>query len=179
MGDMPGAVDTGTPFSAKALVEVAMEVNGKDVRKEVPASRTLLDFLRDDLGLTGTKEGCGKGECGACTVLIDGKPVNSCLMFAYQANGSKVTTIEGLEENGELHPLQEAFVEEGAVQCGFCTPGMIMAAKAILDANPKPTREEIRQGISGNLCRCTGYVKIINAIEAAAKGGCKSSSCQG
>jgi len=135
--------------------------------------------LRDDLGLTGTKEGCGKGECGACTVLIDGKPVNSCLMFAYQANGSKVTTIEGLEENGELHPLQEAFVEEGAVQCGFCTPGMIMAAKAILDANPKPTREEIRQGISGNLCRCTGYVKIINAIEAAAKGGCKSSSCQG
>lgn len=179
MGEMPGATDTGTPFSVKSLVEVSLEVNGDDVRREVPASRTLLDFLRDDLGLTGTKEGCGKGECGACTVLLNGKPVNSCLILAYQANGCKVTTIEGLEKNGELHPLQEAFIEEGAVQCGFCTPGMILAAKAILDAKPEPTREEIRRGISGNLCRCTGYVKIINAIEAAAKSGCKKGSCQG
>ena len=160
------------------VVEVSIELNGNDVRREVPASRTLIDFLRDDLGLTGTKEGCGKGECGSCTVLVDGKPVNSCLLLAYQANGCKVMTIEGLEENGNLHPLQEAFIEEGAVQCGFCTPGMIMAAKAILDNNPEPTREEIRQGISGNLCRCTGYVKIINAIHSAAKRGGKGCSCQ-
>ncbi len=160
------------------VVEVSMELNGNDVRREVPVSRTLIDFLRDDLGLTGTKEGCGKGECGSCTVLVDGKPVNSCLLLAYQANGCKVMTIEGLEENGNLHPLQEAFIEEGAVQCGFCTPGMIMAAKAILDNNPEPTREEIRQGISGNLCRCTGYVKIINAIHSAAKRGGKGCSCQ-
>ncbi|NLJ60132.1 MAG: (2Fe-2S)-binding protein [Firmicutes bacterium] len=175
---MPGAVNTGTPSSVKSTLEVSMEVNGDTVRREVPASRTLIDFLRDDLGLTGTKEGCGKGECGACTVLVDGKPVNSCLMLAYQANGCKVTTIEGLERNGELHPLQEAFMEEGAVQCGFCIPGMIMAAKAILDANPEPTRDEIRQGISGNICRCTGYVKIIDAIEAAAERKCKSCSCE-
>lgn len=178
MGDMPGAVNTGTPSSVKSTIEVSMEVNGDTVRREVPASRTLIDFLRDDLGLTGTKEGCGKGECGACTVLVDGKPVNSCLMLAYQANGCKVTTIEGLERNGELHPLQEAFMEEGAVQCGFCIPGMIVAAKAILDANPEPTRDEIRQGISGNICRCTGYVKIIDAIEAAAERKCKSCSCE-
>ena len=161
------------------VVEISIEVNGVRVRREIPASRTLIDFLRDNLGLTGTKEGCGKGECGACTVLIDGKPVNSCLMLAYQANGCRVTTIEGLEKSEELHPLQEAFIEEGAVQCGFCTPGMIMAAKAILDDNPEPTREEIRKGISGNLCRCTGYVKIINAIQAAAKRGSRNCSCQG
>lgn len=145
-----------------------MWVNGRTVRAEVPATRTLLEFLREDLGLTGTKEGCGKGECGACTVLVDGKPVNSCLMLAYQADGKQVVTIEGLERDGSLHPIQEAFVAEGAVQCGFCTPGMIMSAKALLDANPSPTRDEIRQAISGNLCRCTGYAKIIRAIEVAA-----------
>jgi carbon-monoxide dehydrogenase small subunit len=159
------------------LVEVSLEVNGEQVKKEVPASRTLLEFLREDLGLTGTKEGCGKGECGSCTVLVDGKPVNSCLILAYQVDGCKVMTIEGLEMNGELHTLQEAFIEEGAVQCGFCIPGMIMSAKAVLDTNPKPTRDEIRRGISGNLCRCTGYVKIINAVEAASKSGCGKSSC--
>ncbi|MCR4402888.1 MAG: (2Fe-2S)-binding protein [Firmicutes bacterium] len=143
-------------------------MNGRDVRAKVPATRTLLDFLRDDLGLTGAKEGCGKGECGACTVLVDGKPVNSCLMLAYQADGRRVETIEGLEHDGRLHPIQEAFVSEGAVQCGFCTPGMIMSAKALLDSNPNPTREEVLRAISGNLCRCTGYAKIIKAIEVAA-----------
>lgn len=138
------------------------------MRAEVPATRTLLEFLREDLGLTGTKEGCGKGECGACTVLLDGKPVNSCLVLAYQADGREVLTIEGLERDGRLHPIQEAFVTEGAVQCGFCTPGMIMSARALLGVNPSPTRDEIRRAISGNLCRCTGYAKIIKAIEAAA-----------
>jgi carbon-monoxide dehydrogenase small subunit len=148
--------------------DVSLCVNGRDVRAKVPATRTLLDFLRDDLGLTGAKEGCGKGECGACTVLVDGKPVNSCLMLAYQADGRRVETIEGLEHDGRLHPIQEAFVSEGAVQCGFCTPGMIMSAKALLDSNPNPTREEVLRAISGNLCRCTGYAKIIKAIEVAA-----------
>lgn len=155
-------------MTSRRTFSVNMWVNGRTVRAEVPATRTLLEFLREDLGLTGTKEGCGKGECGACTVLIDGKPVNSCLMLAYQADGKRVVTIEGLERDGSLHPIQEAFVTEGAVQCGFCTPGMIMSAKALLDANPSPTRDEIRQAISGNLCRCTGYAKIIRAIEAAA-----------
>lgn len=148
---------------------VSMAVNGKRVQRNVPASRTLLELLREDLGLTGTKEGCGKGECGACTVLLDGAPVSSCLVLAYQADGRSVTTIEGLAEGELLHPLQEAFVAEGAVQCGFCMPGMILAAKALLDANPEPTREEIRRGISGNLCRCTGYAKIVAAIETAAR----------
>ncbi|MGE5572716.1 MAG: (2Fe-2S)-binding protein [Bacteroidota bacterium] len=145
-----------------------MLVNGRAVRAEVPATRTLLEFIREDLGLTGTKEGCGKGECGACTVLLDGRPVNSCLVLAYQADGREVLTVEGLEQDGSLHPIQEAFVAEGAVQCGFCTPGMIMSARALLDVNPSPTRDEIRRAISGNLCRCTGYAKIIKAIEAAA-----------
>lgn len=155
-------------MTSRGTFSVNMWVNGRTVRAEVPATRTLLEFLREDLGLTGTKEGCGKGECGACTVLVDGKPVNSCLMLAYQADGKQVVTIEGLERDGSLHPIQEAFVTEGAVQCGFCTPGMIMSAKALLDANPSPTRDEIRQAISGNLCRCTGYAKIIRAIEVAA-----------
>jgi len=154
--------------TSRGTFSVDMWVNGRTVRAEVPATRTLLEFLREDLGLTGTKEGCGKGECGACTVLVDGKPVNSCLMLAYQADGKRVVTIEGLERDGSLHPIQEAFVTEGAVQCGFCTPGMIMSAKALLDANLSPTKDEIRQAISGNLCRCTGYAKIIRAIEVAA-----------
>lgn len=152
----------------RATFSVNMLVNGRAVRAEVPATRTLLEFIREDLGLTGTKEGCGKGECGACTVLLDGRPVNSCLVLAYQADGREVLTVEGLEQDGSLHPIQEAFVAEGAVQCGFCTPGMIMSARALLDVNPSPTRDEIRRAISGNLCRCTGYAKIIKAIEAAA-----------
>ncbi|MEW6229384.1 MAG: (2Fe-2S)-binding protein [Bacillota bacterium] len=168
MSNVSGACGGGEASRPKASFNVSVFVNGERVEREVPASRTLLEFIREDLGLTGTKEGCGKGECGACTVLLDGAPVNSCLVLAYQADGRSVTTIEGLAQDGSLHPIQEAFVTEGAVQCGFCTPGMILAAKALLDANPAPSREEIRRGISGNLCRCTGYAKIIKAIEVAA-----------
>lgn len=168
MSNVSGACGGGEASRPKASFDVSVFVNGERVEREVPASRTLLEFLREDLGLTGTKEGCGKGECGACTVLLDGAPVNSCLVLAYQADGRSVTTIEGLSQDGSLHPIQEAFVTEGAVQCGFCTPGMILAAKALLDTNPAPSREEIRRGISGNLCRCTGYAKIIKAIEVAA-----------
>lgn len=131
----------------------------------------LLDVLREVLGLTGTKEGCGEGECGACTVLVDGKPVDSCLVLIGQVQGRAITTIEGLSNGKELHPLQQAFIDEGAIQCGYCTPGMILAAKALLDSNPNPGEEEIRRSISGNLCRCTGYQKIIKAVQAACSGG--------
>jgi carbon-monoxide dehydrogenase small subunit len=129
----------------------------------------MLEVIREDLGLTGTKEGCGLGECGACTVLIDGRAVNSCLVLATEADGREITTIEGLADGDKLHPIQQAFVDHGGLQCGFCTPGMIMSAKALLDENPHPTEEEIKQGIAGNLCRCTGYAKIIESIKAAAK----------
>jgi len=148
---------------------ITMTVNGEPVEAAVEPNRTLVQFLREDLGLTGTKHGCGLGDCGACTVILDGKPVNSCLVLAVQANGREVLTIEGLAENGELHPIQQAFVNNGAVQCGFCTPGMILSAKALLDENPKPTETEIRTAISGNLCRCTGYQKIVEAVEEASK----------
>jgi aerobic-type carbon monoxide dehydrogenase small subunit (CoxS/CutS family) len=143
---------------------VTLAVNGVAREVLVEARRTLLDVLRNDLGLTGTKEGCGDGNCGSCTVLLDGQAVNSCLVFAIEADGRSVTTIEGLAENGELHPLQKAFIEEGAVQCGFCTPGMILTAKAFLESNHRPTESEVRLGIAGNLCRCTGYDKIVRAI---------------
>jgi carbon-monoxide dehydrogenase small subunit len=129
----------------------------------------LLDVIREDLGLIGTKEGCGLGECGACTVIMDGKTVNSCLVLAIEADGKEITTIEGLTDGDKLHPVQQAFVDEGGLQCGFCTPGMIMSAKVLLDENPNPTDEEIKRGIAGNLCRCTGYTKIIKSIKTASK----------
>jgi carbon-monoxide dehydrogenase small subunit len=151
------------------LKELNLTVNGKPYRLSVPPWRTLLEVIREDLGLTGTKEGCGLGECGACTVLVDGKAVNSCLVLATEADGREITTIEGLAQGDKLHPIQQAFVDRGGLQCGFCTPGMIMAAKALLDKNPTPTEEEIKKGIAGNLCRCTGYAKIIESIRAAAK----------
>lgn len=148
---------------------IQLIVNGETVEAAVEPNRTLLQFLRDDLGLTGTKHGCGLGDCGACTVILDGKPVNSCLVLAVQATGREVLTIEGLAENGNLHPIQQAFVDKGAIQCGFCTPGMILSAKALLEENPKPTEQEIRTAISGNLCRCTGYQKIVEAVQEASK----------
>ncbi|GFN36787.1 (2Fe-2S)-binding protein [Tepidimicrobium xylanilyticum] len=149
------------------MVKIDLVVNGVEHSLEVREDMRLIDLLREELGLTGVKEGCSEGECGACTVIMDGKTVNSCLVMAFQAHGSNIITIEGLEEEGKLHPLQKAFIEVGAVQCGFCTPGMILSAKALLDKNPDPTEEEIREGISGNLCRCTGYNKIVEAINRA------------
>jgi aerobic-type carbon monoxide dehydrogenase small subunit (CoxS/CutS family) len=146
--------------------ELHITVNGDEYHLLVDTRRTLLDVIRDEVGLTGTKNGCGAGECGACTVLLNGTPVNSCLMLAHEADGQEVTTIEGLAAGGALDPVQRAFVEHGAIQCGFCTPGMVLSAKALLDRNPDPTREEILQGLRGNLCRCTGYVKIVEAVEA-------------
>jgi carbon-monoxide dehydrogenase small subunit len=144
-------------------------VNGESVEAVVDPNLTLLQFLRESLGLTGAKHGCGMGDCGACTVIIDGHPVNSCLVLAVQANGREILTVEGLSSNGELHPLQRAFVEKGAIQCGFCTPGMVISAKALLDRNPRPSELQIRTAISGNLCRCTGYQKIVEAIQWAAE----------
>ncbi|NLW07288.1 MAG: (2Fe-2S)-binding protein [Clostridia bacterium] len=151
------------------MVKFELKVNGQEYQLEIPADVSLLEVLREYLGFTGTKEGCGQGECGACTVLVDGQAVNACLYPALKAAGAEVLTIEGLAgPGGKLHPLQEAFISAGAVQCGYCTPGMIMSAKALLDRNPTPTREEIKLGLAGNLCRCTGYNKIITAVEKAA-----------
>lgn len=144
-------------------------LNGKPVRAFVKPNLTLLDLLRHDFKLTGTKKGCDRGDCGTCTVLLDEKPVNSCLVLAPKVNGRKVTTIEGLGEPSRLDPLQESFVNFKAVQCGFCSPGMLLSAKALLNENPHPSREEVKRAISGNLCRCTGYTQIIDAILAAAK----------
>lgn len=151
------------------MKQVKLTVNGTSYELSVQPWEALVEVIRDNLGLTGTKEGCGLGECGACTVIMDGKTVNSCLVLAVEADGKQITTIEGLADGDKLHPIQEAFVEHGGLQCGFCTPGMIMSAKALLDENPNPTEEEIRRGIAGNLCRCTGYTKIIESIKAAAK----------
>jgi carbon-monoxide dehydrogenase small subunit len=147
---------------------IELNVNGRKVTSASDGSQTLLDFLREDLDLTGTKRGCDHGDCGACTVLIDGKPVNSCLVLVSEVAGRDITTIEGLSRDGKLHPLQQAFWEEGAVQCGYCTPGMLLTAKALLDEVPEPDEEQVKRAISGNLCRCTGYGKIIRAIRSAA-----------
>ena len=149
------------------MKEISITVNSKPYQLSIPPWRTLLEVIREDLGLTGTKEGCGLGECGACTVIMEGRAVNSCLVLATEADGKQITTIEGLADGDKLHPLQQAFVDHGGLQCGFCTPGMIMSAKALLDENPNPSEEEIRRGIAGNLCRCTGYTKIIESIKAA------------
>jgi carbon-monoxide dehydrogenase small subunit len=152
---------------------VQMTVNGERQELAVEPWRTLLDVLRDDLALTGVKKGCDRGDCGACTVLFDGRPINSCMMLAVQAADHAILTIEGLADltHGTLHPLQQAFVEHGAIQCGFCTPGMILAAAALLEDNPHPSAAEVREAIAGNLCRCTGYVKIVEAVLAAAESG--------
>jgi carbon-monoxide dehydrogenase small subunit len=144
-------------------------VNGVIYEEEIDHRRTLLEVLRENFGLLGTHKGCDEGQCGACTVLIDGKAVNSCLILAASVQGKKITTIEGLAQGEKLHPIQEAFVETGAIQCGFCTPGMIMITKAFLDKNPNPTEEEAKRAISGNLCRCTGYFQIIDAVMKAAE----------
>ncbi len=149
-------------------VTVRLKVNGDDYEVFVSPHKTLLDVLRDDLEMTGAKKGCGSGECGACTVLLEGRSVNSCLLLAVQAQGSEVTTIEGLAKDNQLDPIQEAFVQRGAIQCGYCSPGVILTAKSLLETNPHPTEGEIRRAISGNLCRCTGYQKIVEAILAAA-----------
>jgi aerobic carbon-monoxide dehydrogenase small subunit len=151
-------------------VKIKVEINREARELDVEPYRSLLDMLRVEAGLTGTKKGCDVGDCGACTVLVDGKPVNSCLMLGVEADGREVVTIEGLQPSPErLHPLQEAFIRLGGAQCGFCTPGMIMMAAALLAENPRPTEDEIRFGIAGNICRCTGYTKIVEAIQAAAK----------
>jgi carbon-monoxide dehydrogenase small subunit len=148
---------------------INLKVNGETFNIAVEPRKTLLDVIRDDLGLTGTKKGCDQGECGTCTVIFDGKAVNSCLVLAVEAEGKDILTIEGLAKGTKLHPIQDAFINHGAIQCGFCTPGMIMSAKVLLDKNSNPTETEVRDAIAGNLCRCTGYVKIIDAILAAAK----------
>ena len=145
--------------------KIKLKVNGCNFTVSVKPTDILVDVLRDKLGLTGTKKSCGRGDCGACTVLLDGKAVNSCLMLAADVQGREITTIEGLErEDGTLHPLQEAFIENAAIQCGFCTPGMLLSAKSLLDEIPNPTEEEVRQALSGNLCRCTGYAKIVQTV---------------
>lgn len=150
-----------------SLINLSFKINRVIRNVEVEEDKTLLYVLRDDLGLTGTKEGCGDGDCGACTVIIEGKAVNSCLTLAVQANGKEITTIEGVGGEDDLDPIQQAFIDKGAVQCGYCTPGMILTAKSLLDKNSEPTEEEIRQGISGNICRCTGYHNIVSAIKSA------------
>jgi carbon-monoxide dehydrogenase small subunit len=149
---------------------VRFKLNGDAVEVDIEPHLSLLQLLRDRLGLMGTKEGCGMGECGACTVLLNGQTINSCIFPASEAEGKEVTTIEGIVgAHGDLHPIQKAFVEYGAVQCGFCTPGMVLSAKALLDENPKPSEDEIRNGIAGNLCRCTGYLQIVQAIKAVSE----------
>ena len=148
--------------------KIKITLNSKEMTLELPAHRLLLDLLRDEIGLTGTKEGCGTGDCGACTVLLNGRPVNSCLILSGELDGADIVTIEGLKIGPEFHPVQKAFIQDGGAQCGYCTPGMLMMSKALLDENLNPTEEEIRFALSGNLCRCTGYAKIIQAVQDAA-----------
>ncbi len=150
-------------------MKLRVKVNGSWRESETRPDRLLLDWLREDLGLTGTKKGCAEGECGACTVIMNGKAVLSCLLPAFKADGAEILTIEGMARPGQLHPLQQAFLEEGAVQCGYCSPGMLLSAKALLDENPQPSAEDIKKAISGNLCRCTGYASIIRAVQVAAE----------
>jgi aerobic carbon-monoxide dehydrogenase small subunit len=148
--------------------KIQFRLNGKAVGRDVPTHRLLLDLLRDEIGMTGTKEGCGTGDCGACTVFLNGKPVNSCLVLSAELEGADIVTIEGLKIGAELHPIQKTFLQDGGAQCGYCTPGMLMMSKALLDENPNPTEEDIRFALSGNLCRCTGYAKIVEAVQDAA-----------
>jgi carbon-monoxide dehydrogenase small subunit len=148
---------------------ITLRINGEEHEVAVSPNRTLLEVLREDLALTGTKEGCDDGVCGTCTVLVNGKPVRACLLLAIQAQGSQITTIEGLAEGERLHPIQQAFIDHGAIQCGYCTPGMILAAKALLEETAQPTDQEIKRAISGNFCRCTGYNKIVEAIGSVAR----------
>lgn len=148
---------------------ISIRINGAEYSKEVPSSMTLLKFIREEAGLTGTKTGCENGECGACTVLLDGAPVRSCIILAVEADGAEVTTVEGLADGEKLHPLQQAFIDHGAVQCGFCIPGMLMGAKALLERHPQPTEEQIVEALGGHLCRCGGYRAMSQAVEDAAK----------
>jgi carbon-monoxide dehydrogenase small subunit len=154
---------------ASVVIEVSATVNGEKIARSVPDDRLLCDFLRDSLGLYGTRVGCNEGVCGACTVLVDGEQVRSCLMLAVQVDGCSVLTVEGLADGMELHPLQRAFIEHGAAQCGFCTAGILITSKALLDANPRPTETDVREALAGNLCRCTGYAKVIDAVLDAAE----------
>ncbi len=148
--------------------DIRVKVNGKWVEAAVPSHKTLIDFVREDLDLTGSKEGCGRGECGACTVLVAGEPVLACLMLAVEADGLEVLTIEGVARDDRLDPVQEAFIDKAALQCGYCIPGMVMSAKALLSRNPTPTRDDVVEAIAGNLCRCTGYARVVDAIMEAA-----------
>ena len=148
--------------------KIQFTLNGRSISREVPAHRLLLDLLRDEIGMTGTKEGCGTGDCGACTVYLNGKPVNSCLILSGELDGAEIVSIEGLKIGPELHPIQQTFLQDGGAQCGYCTPGMLMMAKALLDENQDPSEADIRYALSGNLCRCTGYAKIIEAVQDAA-----------
>lgn len=156
-------------------VTIQFTINGENKQLDIPAGITALELIRDRLALKGTKEGCGIGECGACTIVVDGRAVNACLMFAAQLDGREVLTVEGLAQSGDLHPIQEAFTEKHAVQCGFCTPGLLMSTSALLAERPRPNRGEIVKAISGNLCRCTGYHSIMEAVEAAAE---KQAACK-
>ncbi|KMT22088.1 (2Fe-2S)-binding protein [Clostridium cylindrosporum] len=148
---------------------INLKVNGKDVSVEIEEGLRLIDLLRDKLHLVGTKEGCGEGECGSCSIIMDGELINSCLVTAMQAEGKEILTIEGMQNGEQLHPIQKAYLDAGAVQCGFCIPGMVLATKVILDKNEEPSEEEIRKGLAGNLCRCTGYTKIVDAVQIASR----------
>jgi carbon-monoxide dehydrogenase small subunit len=164
----------GVPATVAAKISLTMTVNREPVQVLVDGYKTLLEVLREDLQLTGTKHGCELGECGACAVLVDDRPVLSCLRIAAECGGRAITTVEGMAEDGRLHPLQELFADIGAAQCGYCTPGILVTAKALLDRNPTPSREQIAEALSGNLCRCTGYLQIIDAVAAAASCGAGS-----